>query len=189
MPVKQSVLTGLGKHCAHVASVREVFFSGSPKISDFGGEQRPWSPADLVERYRLCDPSAECEVPLFPARCSAAVERPQGYFVLFVGRRYYLRPIILWNALRPLEQSLWLYLERPQGVSKKPLLHTRYTRNRGGNVEQSWCFRGERFSFRGPRKSRIFGESRGLGRPLIKWSGISHCDPSAECECKITTFF
>ena len=27
----------------------------------------------------------------------AAVERPQGYFVLFVGSRYYLRPI-LWNA-------------------------------------------------------------------------------------------
>ena len=25
------------------------------------GEQRPWSPADLVERCRLCDPSAECE--------------------------------------------------------------------------------------------------------------------------------
>ena len=25
------------------------------------GEQRPWSPADLVERYRLCDSSAECE--------------------------------------------------------------------------------------------------------------------------------
>ena len=36
------------------------------------------------------------------------LERPQGYFVLFVGRRYYLRPIILWNALRPLEQSLAL---------------------------------------------------------------------------------
>ena len=50
-----------------------------------------------------------------------------------------------WNRLQPLEQSLWLYLERPQGVSKKPLLHTRYTRNRGGNVEQSWCFRGETF--------------------------------------------
>ena len=28
----------------------------------------------------------------------AAVERPQGYFVLFVGSRYYLRPIILWPA-------------------------------------------------------------------------------------------
>ena len=25
------------------------------------------------------------------------LERPQGYFVLFVGSRYYLRPI-LWNA-------------------------------------------------------------------------------------------
>ena len=93
-----------------------------------------------------------------------------------------------WNAQSATGTTSGL-LERPQGVSKKPLLHTRYTRNRGGNVEQSWCFRGERFSFRGPRKSRIFGESRGLGRPPIKWSGISHCDSSAECECKITTFF
>ena len=41
----------------------------------------------------------------------------------------------------------------------------------------------------GPRKSRIFGESRGLGRPLIKWSGISHCDPSAECAAKLLLFF
>ena len=30
----------------------------------FWGEQRPWSPADLVERYRLCDPSAECAAKL-----------------------------------------------------------------------------------------------------------------------------
>ena len=58
-----------------------------------------------------------------------ALDRPQGYFVLFIGSRYYLRPIILWNARRaigtaagqleqpsgPLEQSLRLYLERPQG--------------------------------------------------------------------------
>ena len=52
--------------------------------------------------------------------------------VLFVGRRYYLRPIIRrsdlwnarsatgtalgqWNARRAMEQSLWLPLERPQG--------------------------------------------------------------------------
>ena len=38
---------------------------------------------------------------------------------------------------------------------------------------------------RGPRKFLIFGESGGLGRPLIKWSGISHCDPSAECEVQL----
>ena len=49
-----------------------------------------------------------------------------------------------------------------RGLVKKPLLHTRYTRNRGGNVEQSWCFRGER---------------------------LRHCDSSAECDCKFTTFF
>ena len=30
----------------------------------------------------------------------AQMERPQGNFVLFVGRRYYLRPIISWNARR-----------------------------------------------------------------------------------------
>ena len=41
--------------------VSEASFLGPPKISDFWGEQRPWSPADLVERYRLCDSSAECE--------------------------------------------------------------------------------------------------------------------------------
>ena len=39
----------------------DASFLGPPKISDFWGEQRPWSPADLVERYRLCDSSAECE--------------------------------------------------------------------------------------------------------------------------------
>ena len=31
-----------------VLSWREVFFPGPPKISDFWGEQRPWSPADLI---------------------------------------------------------------------------------------------------------------------------------------------
>ena len=31
-----------------VISWREVFFPWSPKISDFWGEQRPWSPADLI---------------------------------------------------------------------------------------------------------------------------------------------
>ena len=41
--------------------VSEASFLGPPKISDFWGEQRPWSPADLVERYRLCDSSAECD--------------------------------------------------------------------------------------------------------------------------------
>ena len=91
-------------------------------------------------------------------RALAHLERPQGYFVLFVGRRYYLRPILS-PSYYPLERAL-AQLERPAGVSKKPLLHTRYTRNRGGNVEQSWCFRGERFSFRGPRKSPIVGERR-----------------------------
>ena len=114
-------------------------------------------------------------------RALAQLERPQGYFVLFVGRRYYLRPIILWNALRPLEQSLWLYLERPQGVSKKPLLHTRYTRNRGGNVEQSWCFRGERFSFWEEEEKRYKSQTRD---ETIVSEAISD-----ECECKITTFF
>ena len=38
------------------------------------------------------------------------------------------------------------------------------------------------FSYRVPKELCSNGESRGLGRPLIKWSGISHCDPSAECE-------
>ena len=94
------------------------------------------------------------------------MERPQGYFVLFVGRRYYLRPILspsyyplerakrnwngppgFWNAPWRNWNGPWP-MERPQGVSKKPLLHTRYTRNRGGNVEQSWCFRGERLRYR-----------------------------------------
>ena len=35
------------------------------------------------------------------------LERPQGYFVLFVGRRYYLRPSPLRSPpLRPLERPL-----------------------------------------------------------------------------------
>ena len=38
------------------------------------------------------------------------------------------------------------------------------------------------FSYGVPKELCSNGESRGLGRPLIKWSGISHCDPSAECE-------
>ena len=50
-------------------------------------------------------------------------------------------PWRIWNG----PQGFW---NSPQGVSKKPLLHTRYTRNRGGNVEQSWCFRGERLRYR-----------------------------------------
>ena len=63
-------------------------------------------------------------------RALAHLERQQGslaVLVLFVGRRYYLRPIILWNARSAigteppalpgtpaglLEQSLRLYLER-----------------------------------------------------------------------------
>ena len=38
-----------------------------------------------------------------------ALDRPQGYFVLFIGSRYYLRPIILWNAPWPMDRSpgLW----------------------------------------------------------------------------------
>ena len=38
------------------------------------------------------------------------------------------------------------------------------------------------FSYGVPKELCSNGESRGLSRPLIKWSGISHCDPSAECE-------
>ena len=38
-----------------------------------------------------------------------ALDRPQGYFVLFIGSRYYLRPIILWNAPWPMDRppGLW----------------------------------------------------------------------------------
>ena len=63
------------------------------------------------------------------------MERPQGYFVLFVGRRYYLRPNplrspplrTLWNAQSAtgtafslLEQSLRLYLEQPPALERPP---------------------------------------------------------------------
>ena len=41
------------------------------------------------------------------------LERPQGYFVLFVGRRYYLRPIILWNTRSAIGTACGL-LERAQ---------------------------------------------------------------------------
>ena len=57
-----------------------------------------------------------------------ALDRPQGYFVLFIGSRYYLRPIILWNARRAIGTALrasgtepWLYLERPQASGTEPL--------------------------------------------------------------------
>ena len=60
---------------------------------------------------------------------------------------------------------------------------------RGGFRRGSWNARralelpsnGE-VKYRGPRKILIFGESGGLGRPLIKWSGNQPCDPSAERE-------
>ena len=91
-----------------------------------------------------------------------------------------------WNARSAIGTAL-------RGLVKKHY----YTRATHGIVEVMWSNRGafvEKLSLAmllswGPRKSWIFGESRGLGRPLIKWSGISHCDPSAECECKFTTFF
>ena len=66
------------------------------------------------------------------------LERPQGYFVLFVGRRYYLRPIILWNALRPLEQSLGYTWNARRGLVKSHY----YTRATHGIVEVMWSNRG-----------------------------------------------
>ena len=55
-------------------------------------------------------------------------------------------------------------------------------RNRKSVQLQQSCrsFRPSCRPYRGPRKSLIFGESGGLGRPLIKWSGNQPCDPSAE---------
>ena len=125
-----------------------------------------------------------------PSRLSAAVERPQGYFVLFVGRRYYLRPIILWNArsaigtalrasgtrlgaigtalgqwnaLRPLEQSRRLYLEPRRGLVKNHY----YTRATHGIVEVMWSNRGafvERGFLSGvPRELCSNGERRRCG--------------------------
>ena len=52
---------------------------------------------------------------------AAQMEQPQGYFVLFVGRRYYLRPIIHWNARRATGTAAGsgtreAQLERPQAI-------------------------------------------------------------------------
>ena len=51
--------------------------------------------------------------PSGPLERAKRLERPQGslaVLVLFVGRRYYLRPIILWNALRPWNAAGFLRL-------------------------------------------------------------------------------
>ena len=79
-------------------------------------------------------------------RALAHLERPQGslaVLVLFVGRRYYLRPILLWNARRAtgtrealLEQSLWLYLERPQGYWNRAVGSTWNARSAIGTALQ-----------------------------------------------------
>ena len=80
--------------------------------------------------------------PLRSIRRSAPSGTPEGQLERPLANG---TPSGLWNRALALPGT-------PQGVSKKPLLHTRYTRNRGGNVEQSWCFRGERFSFREEEK-------------------------------------
>ena len=96
-----------------------------------------------------------------------ALDLPQGYFVLFVGRRYYLRPNPLRSVLHPPLRTLWnarsaigtrkalleqppalerppglwnglRLLERPQGVRKNHY----YTRATHGIVEVMWSNRG-----------------------------------------------
>ena len=113
------------------------------------------------------------------------MERPQGYFVLFVGRRYYLRPNPLRSPpLRPLERakrywnSLWptgteprLYLERrsapwnglrPLGTPAGLVKNHYYTRATHGIVEVMWSNRGafvERgFLSGGPENLDFWGE-------------------------------
>ena len=55
------------KNFWNVQIICNFFVWGPQRAMLEWGEQRPWSPADLVERYRLCDSSAECEVALFPS--------------------------------------------------------------------------------------------------------------------------
>ena len=116
-------------------------------------------------------------------------ERPQGSCGPCIvcwqdGINPYIISVLIrsapWNAQSAAGTASGL-LERPHGISKKPLFHTRYTRNRGGNVEQSWCFRGERFSFWEEEEKRYKSQTRD---ETFVSEAISD-----ECECKITTFF
>ena len=129
-----------------------------------------------------------------PARLFATVERPQGYFVLFVGRRYYLRPILspsyyplerakrnwngppgFWNAPWRNWNGPWP-MERPPASGTEPLAlpgtpqgvskNHYYTRATHGIVEVMWSNRG------------AFVE-RGFLFVVLK----------CRMRCKITTFF
>ena len=51
-------------------------------------------------------------------------------------------------------------------------------------MEQSWCFRGERFPFRGPRESHLIRTSSDCAAKLLLlfdmtmgWSGLRACAP------------
>ena len=117
-----------------------------------------------------------------------ALDRPQGYFVLFIGSRYYLRPIILWNARRAigtalrasgtepsalpgtasglLEQSLWLYLERAwrSGITRIRRLRYRCYR----------CCRSQSRKARGHQLLPIKSPSHAVECTTILGDEISH---------------
>ena len=116
-----------------------------------------------------------------------ASDRPQGYFVLFIGSRYYLRPIILWNAPWPmdrppglwnrafgstwnarrlLEQSLWLYLERAwrSGITRIRRLRYRCYR----------CCRSQSRKARGHQLLPIKSPSHAVECTTILGDEISH---------------
>ena len=61
--IKVRRILGMCKIC-------NFFIRGPQRAMLEWGEQRPWSPADLVERYRLCDSSAECEQALLSLKKS-----------------------------------------------------------------------------------------------------------------------
>ena len=100
------------------------------------------------------------------------MERPQGFWN---SRRLLERPLANGTRKALLERSPASWNAR-RGVSKKPLLHTRNTRIRGGNVEQSWCFRGETFvsdaiSDECAAKVLLFSDM------AMGWSGLRACAP------------
>ena len=78
-------------------------------------------------------------------RALAPLERPQGYFVLFVGRRYYLRPNPLRSPpLRPLERAQATGTRLgASGTARRGLVKSHYyTRATHGIVEVMWSNRG-----------------------------------------------
>ena len=82
---------------------------------NWNGPQGFWNARRLLERPQATGTrEAQLERPVgLLERALAHLERPQGYFVLFVGRRYYLRPNPLLHPPPPTTGTREALLELP----------------------------------------------------------------------------